>query len=501
VSVPLVAYHVWFKKTELTKPNEIRSSVTNSRDQSVPTEDILSPQNANPSLTGEKRPNIILVIFDGLTARNMSLYGYQRPTTPFISEWAKQATLFTKAKAESNYTLPTSASLMTGKRVWTHQSYYANIASKYMQESSESLPNLLKKNGYITMTFQQAHGPSVNKLGLSEYFDIALGPESFGSKTSLLRDIERLLYKIFSKKIILYDWLIRDDFIFALILNIILSDSAVTDEPPDEVFDKFLDTIDGNLPAPFFAWIHLWVPHDPYLPPKPYMGMFNSSHELTTWKKQKHANPIQKIITFKDRYDEFIRYGDEKFKDFISQLEMRNILKTSVLILSSDHGESFAHKYKGHGGPHLYEDVMHIPLIIKQPDQVKGNVITNRVEQIDIAPTILELASIPVSFSMEGRSLLPYLSGKTLQSRPAFSMSLERNMGRGKRIVNGTIAVWDGDYKLIHYLDDNKSLLFNLERDPDEMTNLFHEENEIGQYLKNLILENLASANEKIVAQ
>lgn len=69
----------------------------------------------------EKLPNIVLVFFDTLTARDMSLYGYQRNTTPFITRWAENATVFTRTEAENNHTTPATASLMTGKRVWTHQ--------------------------------------------------------------------------------------------------------------------------------------------------------------------------------------------------------------------------------------------------------------------------------------------------------------------------------------------------------------------------------------------
>ncbi|NIR07741.1 MAG: sulfatase-like hydrolase/transferase, partial [Candidatus Aminicenantes bacterium] len=81
-------------------------------------------------MTNRDLPNIILVTFDTLTARDMSVYGYGMPTTPFISKWAKTASLFTKLEAEGNITTPTTASLMTGKRLWTHQTYHVENASK-----------------------------------------------------------------------------------------------------------------------------------------------------------------------------------------------------------------------------------------------------------------------------------------------------------------------------------------------------------------------------------
>ncbi len=121
------------------------------------------------------------------------------------------------------------------------------------------------------------------------------------------------------------------------------------------------------------------------------------------------------------------------------------------------------------------------------------------VEHIDIPATILDLAHIPIPFWMTGRSLMPLLRGTELQPRPAFSMSLDRNMAYNKPIETGTVAVWDGDYKLIHYLTENKSLLFHIRKDPDELKNLFHEKPETGQRLLALLKNELEKVNGRII--
>ena len=198
------------------------------------------------------------------------------------------------------------------------------------------------------------------------------------------------------------------------------------------------------------------------------------------------------------RYDEFIRYCDNEFENFMKKLANINKLQNTVIILSSDHGESFEHNYRAHGGAHLYEQVTFIPFIIKGPDQTEGRVINDLTEQIDIPPTILDLANIPAPSWMEGRSLLPLMQGKRLPLRPIFSMNFEKNPSLGHEITKGTVAVWEGDYKLIHYLENNESLLFNLKQDPDELNNLFEKEPEIGQRLLTLIQKNIKEANERI---
>ncbi len=199
----------------------------------------------------------------------------------------------------------------------------------------------------------------------------------------------------------------------------------------------------------------------------------------------------------RDYYDEYINYIDKQFDNFIQDLNERAIDNT-VIILSADHGESFDHGYFTHGGPFLYEEVTHIPLIIKEPGQKKGQIIEPLVEQIDIPATVLELANIPVPIWMEGRSLVSAMRGETLAQRPAFSMNFEGNRSRGHKITTGSIAVWEGDYKLIHYLEKNESQLFNIRRDPYELNNLFNKEVDKGRSLLVLIKENLKKANDNI---
>lgn len=483
-SFPLVGYHTWLKQTN-----------------NVPTQE--DPQSA---ITDMDLPNIILVTFDTLTARDMSVYGYGRPTTPFISKWAKTASLFTKLEAESNITSPTTASLMTGKRVWTHQTYHVGNVSEPVKSKIENLALILKQNDYYNMAFVANRAADVKLLGISESFDIA---KSYVELTlSFPRGVSAWFYRLFGSKIRLYDWIIRRDFILGkLYSKIITHDFSETRRPPKMVFDNFLTAIDDNPPEPFFAWIHLMPPHNPYLPPKPFMGMYNSSSRHRSMKSQifpwletlefnQEQQPIVDIL--RARYDEFIRYCDKQFEDFIGQLTVRNILKNTVVILSSDHGESFEHGYITHDGKHLYEQVTHLPLIIKEPDQTEGQIINDLVEQIDIPATILGLANIPVPSWMEGRSLVPLMRGKGLQPRPAFSMALQKNRSLGHQINKGTIAVWERDYKLIYYLEENKSLLFNLKQDPDELNNIFDKEPEQGQILLTLIKNNLKKANIRI---
>jgi glucan phosphoethanolaminetransferase (alkaline phosphatase superfamily) len=152
--------------------------------------------------SAKSRPNILLVTFDALAASDMSAYGYLRPTTPFIDTWSKNASLFSRVEAESNYTTPITTSLMTGKRVWTHQTYFVEVVSGIASKKGENFPSLLKNAGYLNMALQQIHRASVRKMGIADKFEIVMSPDKFSYSTNLYRYIDMMLYKAFGDKIL-----------------------------------------------------------------------------------------------------------------------------------------------------------------------------------------------------------------------------------------------------------------------------------------------------------
>jgi arylsulfatase A-like enzyme len=477
ISFPLLGYHIWFEHHDTSGPQKIAQSL-------VPAD--------------KKNSNIILFTFDALTVKDMSLYGYHIPTMPFVEEWAKKASVFTDLIASSNFTPPTTATLMTGKRVWSHQTYGMG-AYKLERRKRENLPRLLKNNGYYTMAFIQNPYISVQTLGIADSIDFAQPASEFRTPASLYGRMDDILYRLFGETVRLYDWIIQGDFVFGRLVSKFFREHTENEYPPEKVFEKFFEAV-PNIPSrPFFAWIHIFPPHEPYLPPDPYMGMFDASGEMRTFQQQAHGGikwDASNADKLRARYDEFIRYCDDQFKDFMVLLSEKKLLNNTVIILSADHGESFAHSYLGHGGKHLYEQVTRIPLIIKEPGQTAGQIIDARVRQVDIPATILDLADIDIPSWMEGRSLEPLIHGKTLPVLPATSVSFERNPAWGQKITKGTIAIWEGEYKLIHYLEDNKSLLFNLRQDPEELNDLFTKESVVGQRLLTIVKNRLQKVNE-----
>lgn len=500
LSIPYVIYHTWIKEVDSPVPKREASA---------------------DSATEKNDRNIIVVIFDALSAENMSLYGYNRPTTPFISDWSKGAYVFSKHQASSTYTAPTIASMITGKRVWTHQLYHPH-GPLHLSNKTETVPRLLKDHDYYNMAFIANSIGSVEAMSVADSFDIA--PKSmmfFSEPKTIMKKINRTMVQLFSGKILLYDWLFKGDFVFRLVTKRLGADLSVTQVPPELAFKNFFKVIDETRPKKYFAWIHVLPPHYPYLPPDPYMGMFDFSQELRSSESQEedtalvekytskyapvyhqYPAPIENIVeTLEARYDEFVRYCDSQFRNFILELEKRNMMDNTIIILTADHGESFDHNYLLHGGYHLYQEIVNIPLIIMLPENKGGRVINDVTEQIDISATIADLADIQVPSWMEGKSLVPLMNGEISTLGPAFSMSFERNPGRGNKIEKGAIAVTEEQYKLIHYLELDETLLFNLDKDPDERYNLIDKKREIGNHLLKLIKDSLKKANERIINQ
>ncbi|MBI5664201.1 MAG: sulfatase [Nitrospirae bacterium] len=435
------------------------------------------------------RPNIILITFDAMTTRDMSIYGYHRPTTPFMTEWAKKANLFSGLKAAGNWTSPSMSSIITGKRVWTHRVFQPH-ASHIDKGNTENIPKLLKQNGYYNMAFLSNWLVPFSRNGIDKYFDIFHKSGNFSYGLNMTGLIEIKLQELFGDNFSLFDWIVKKDFVFGKLLDFMFVDVF---EKRDryyynlpKMFDTFIHNIGNNPPEPFFAWMHIWQPHTPYIPPAPFKGMFGPVSKKSS---------ASDVLTSRDRYDELVRYCDEEFNKFINSTQIKEKLKNTIIIVSADHGESFEHGYQQHGGPHLYEQVTSIPLIIKEPGQEDGQVVNDLVGQIDIPATILDLADITVPEWMEGRSLVPFLRGEKLEARPVYSMSLDSNPSNS-RITKGSVAIWEGNYKLVYYIDKDEKLLFNLEQDPAELNNLYDKEHETGQRLLNIIRDNIETVNK-----
>lgn len=207
---------------------------------------------------------------------------------------------------------------------------------------------------------------------------------------------------------------------------------------------------------PTFLWVHLYPPHMPYAAPPPYLGRFDRGAEARTRFDSSPPSMFSARLdnTFPrrlvGRYDESLYCVDDHLGRFLDWLKGHGLFDDSLVVVSADHGESFAHRYGGHDGPMLYEDLIRIPLLVKRPHQQRGMHTSVLTEQIDVMPTVLDVAGVHTPLPSEGRSLTGAMRGERTADKPIFTMNLELS-AKYSPLSAGSVAMIDGRWKYVHF--------------------------------------------------
>jgi arylsulfatase A-like enzyme len=177
-----------------------------------------------------------------------------------------------------------------------------------------------------------------------------------------------------------------------------------------------------------------------------------------------------------------IRWTDDTLRRLREELQHRGLLGNTILILASDHGETFGENQTFGHAVNVFSSVLRVPLIIRVPFAVGGRRVGTQVRNVDIAPTILELAGAPVPEAFEGESLLPLLgAAETILDRPSFA-DLPGRVMQASRLQ---AALNDGSWTLVRDLDDEgREYLFDLSLDPNEDANLLEFEPEVAARMR-----------------
>jgi arylsulfatase A-like enzyme/Flp pilus assembly protein TadD len=192
----------------------------------------------------------------------------------------------------------------------------------------------------------------------------------------------------------------------------------------------------------WFCWVHLWDPHDPYAPPEPYLTQYAD-----------------------DPYAGEVAYVDAQLGLLFSELEKRQLLDKTLIILTGDHGESFGEHGESFHGYFAYDTTLRVPLIISAPG-VKAARVKDAVSHVDIFPTVCDVIGLGKPADLQGESLLPFLRGRTRKAKPIYFEALESYLNRGWAPIRGLIE--NGK----KYIDSPIPELYDLESDFDEAKNL-----------------------------
>jgi arylsulfatase A-like enzyme len=413
----------------------------------------------SPGGDSPHRPNVILITFDSLAAQNMSMYGYDKVTTPYLDAFAKKSFVFKNGSANCNSTIPSMISILTAKYPFSHNCRHV-ISLLTGNERSENVASMLKEEGYhISAILGTLTGfPIVPRL---QFVRTAQGTKGLKSHFFLWREhlVERF------SRTFLFRW------------GREITRQVIQTNSSEATFAKALELLE-TLPSPFFLWIHVYPPHAPYLPPSKFKYAFLAERTLDTFETQerylhryysKESQPI--IDKLRSRYDELILSADEAFGTFYDAIKNQGYLENSMVIVTSDHGEMFEKGYQGHDGTSLYQPVVHIPLFFRMPNQQDGKVLTANAEHVDIAPTLMDVLGLKIPPWMEGTSLKEAMEQRPVQNRPNFLMS-EDLFGNNGGLKTGSIGVTCEKYKLLFSLGRKGKEFYDLSKDPKEQTNL-----------------------------
>ena len=466
--------------------------------------------------------NVLIFVFDALPSRQMSLYGYDRSTTPFFKKLAGQALVYHNHYATGNFTVPGTTSLLTGTLPWTHRGYHAfgvplkrfkqeNLFSVFQPThntfaaSQNSLANILLED------FQDHIDELVPKLEISLNGSLL---SSSGHNDDLIskwgelviRDSDNplnssLFFSLFDRQKFMNDLeAYSNQYADRFPYGIPISNSGYT-YTLEDVFTKLETKLKAQKP-PYLGYIHLWPPHEPYRPSIIQAGRYLDGMKFP----EKPLHPLGTDLSPRaleenhTKYDEFIAYLDAEFERFMTRLKASGTLDNTIVILTSDHGQLFERGVHGHETPLLYESLLKIPLLILQPGQTARTDIYSPTSAIDLLPTLASLCGIVPPAWAEGEILPGVEPATQARNRTIFAIEAKEN-SKFANFSICTIALREGAYKFIYYQGyknySDRWELYNLENDPEEMEDLSAVYPQLAKDFREIIINEVETSNQR----
>lgn len=482
-----------------------------------------SVQLASNRLQGTQK-NVLIIVFDALTAYNISLYGYERETMPNLARLAKRATVYHNHFAGGNYTTPGTASLLTGTLPWTHRALGFNDPAI---ESFSRKSIFHAFDDYYRVAY--SHNTLVNTLFDQFFNDIT----EYVPQDQLFIFNDSFIRKYFpnDEDIATVSWARAikrsEGFSYSLFLSQLYEKyrngkvgEAARNYPyglPNINNDNYFTLEDGiswladrmsGLPKPFMGYFHFLPPHFPYKPRKDFAGVFSNDSFEPIIKPEDfftEGRSNEFLHKWRNVYDEFILHVDSEFARLFDALEKSGILDDTWLVFTSDHGELFERGIWAHSTPTLYQPVIRVPLLVFEPGSQSGRDVYENTSAIDLMPTLLHLTDHPIPDWAEGRILPPFTTEILQTGQPVYTVNARRNKPTAP-LTEATVMLVQDNYKLIYYLGyndygagDEYYQLFDIRSDPEELTNLTQTKKDTTSHLLSIIKKKLDEKNEPFI--
>jgi len=487
----------------------------------------LLPELDTPVRNPQQLPNIIILVLDAMSAKNLSLYGYARHTTANLESLAERSLVYHRHYANGSFTTSGTASLLTGLRPWTHRALNASglIGPQHVDR------NLFRLLGpkYLKLAYTQNYWADYLLNQLAGDIDAHIPLSSFGLLSDAIVDqrfTNDALVAYRSYGTTFFPWLTEQpsslllSFFYNLYYQARVRDLTPADYPLglpasntlhyvfslETVMDGLLSIIADleSHGSPYLSYLHLWPPHDPYRPRREFVGRFAQDGYVPPEKPQHSLSTdfsTQGLGDHRREYDEYVAHLDAELGRLIRALDDQGILEHSYLFVTSDHGEMFERGVLGHFTPLLYEPVIRIPLLVSVPGKREHRDIYSPTANVDLLPTLLHIAGSAIPEWCEGK-LLPELGGRLDPDRSIVSMDAKENPAK-RPLTHGTFSLIKGGFKLTYYTGYKERYerffeFYDLEQDPEELHDLKDKSRVAAKFseMKNELLEGMAAADK-----
>jgi arylsulfatase A-like enzyme len=385
------------------------------------------------TLPDRKAPLAIVYLVDTLRADHTSVYGYSRDTTPHLARFARDAVVFDQAIAHASWTKPSVASILTSRLPGQHKAVQLRDP---LDPSNVTIAQRLKEQGWATGA---AIANSVIYGAESQFdrgFDVFVGLHGEDDRRSKLT-------------------------------------------PADVVVDAALAFLRSRQGVPTFLYVHTMDPHVPYAPPPPFDRMFEpfpTEDHPAQDPRTDYKEPLDRERMI-GQYDGDVAFGDREFGRFVRELKAAGRYDDALIVFLADHGEEF----QDHGlwlhGRSLFDELIHIPLVVKLPgNRDAGRRIAEQVQGVDVVPTVLEAFHLPLARDLVGEPLQRAITGKE-KRRPALAEISHRGF-----VAHGVRT--EADKYVRRFSPDDDELYFDLGKDPKEKVNLVGQRPERVRFLK-----------------
>ena len=411
-----------------------------------------------------KKPNILFLGMDSLAARNMSLYGYHRLTTPHMDKYlSTDSIVCNNAFSPSIPTPPGYSSLFTGMDVFGTEV----VALRHKGEMTpkvRSIPEILKDQGYNTTCVGFTGNPVAR--GFDKYIDFPNWGSWEEGRSHKAEEMNKVAL------------------------------------PEMERLQK-----EGK---PWLLFLRHMDPHSPYLPPQPYDRMFFQGDEFD--KNNKSLDKVYDFKPFRDyfytwfpphctsadyiiaQYDGAVAYMDACITHLLEKLVDLNIEEETIVIFTADHGETLMDHdcYFDHHG--LYDCTLRIPLAIRWKGNIKQTTVEDICQQKDLMPTLMELMGWDPGIQFDGRSLVPLMKGEHREPEPEMYVTeCTWQRKHGWRTPEWKLIVaLEPDF---HYKEPKE--LYNLIKDPEETVNVIDQHPEIAAALETRLNNHVAKREKE----